>query len=268
MMIAYLLAKIPRSLLAVLIMLADLAGLLFQSIRSCSGFISVQRRAVFWLLFKRQLYNIAFKTIYINAIIAFLLSWLVMSRAYSLLPEGMQFSEYYAQFFVIVVVREIGPLFSGLILIARSANAITFEIGHLKLHNQFEALKAQGMDPLYVFMLPVLFAFPLSLLVMIVIFVLVCVSSSFVFIQHSYQPDLQLGQFLAMIWAQISALEILISFLKCFIGGTFIGLLCIYFGAQVKNKFTDISRAISSATSWQFLVFFATNIGLSVLGYL
>jgi phospholipid/cholesterol/gamma-HCH transport system permease protein len=191
-----------------------------------------------------------------------------MSKAYSLLPEGMQFSEYYAQFFVIVVVRELGPLLSGLILIARSANAITFEIGHLKLHNQFEALKAQGMDPIFVFLLPVLFAFPLSLMAMIVVFVTMCIFSSYVFIQVSYQPDLHLGQFIGMILAQISSLEILISLLKCYVGGTFIGLLCIYFGGQVGNKFTDISRAISSATSWQFLLFFATNVGLSVVGYL
>lgn len=267
-MIGYLLAKIPRTLVAIPAVSGDLIGLLFLSIRRTSGLLSAQKRAIFWLLFKRQMVNIGFKSIYINGIIGLLLSWLVMSRAYALLPEGMQFSEYYAQFFVIVVIREIGPLFSGLILIARSANAITFEIGHLKLHNQFETLKAQGMDPVYVFLLPVLFAFPLSLMAMIIIFVLVCIFASFIFIQTSYQADLHLIEFVSMILAQISSLEVLISFLKCFVGGIFIGLLCIYFGARVQNKFTDISRAISSATSWQFLLFFAINIGLSVLGYL
>lgn len=267
-MLGYLLAKIPRTLVATPIVSAVLIGLIFLSIRRTADLLVAQKRAIFWLLFKRQIYNIGFKSIYINGIIGLLLSWLVMSRAYSLMPQGMQFSEYYAQFFVIVVIREVGPLFSGLILIARSANAITFEIGHLKLHNQFEALKAQGMDPVYIFLLPVLFAFPLSLMAMIIVFVTVCVLASFVFIQASYQADLHLIEFISMILAQITSLEVLISFLKCFVGGTFIGLLCIYFGARVKNKFTDISRAISSATSWQFLLFFATNIGFSVLGYL
>ncbi|KXI29239.1 hypothetical protein AX660_13920 [Paraglaciecola hydrolytica] len=268
LMFGYLLANIPLKLAAILHASGDLFGLFFLSVKRCSTLISAPKRAIFWLLFKRQLFNIALKSIYINVLIALLLSSLVMSRAYTLLPEGMLFSDYYAKFFVTVVVREVGPMFSALILIARSATAITFEMGHLKLHNQFEALKAQGMDPLAIFLLPVLFAFPLSLLMMQLIFVLVCLFSSYLFINFSYQADLPLQHFVQLISTQISAVDVITSILKVLFGGILIGLICIYFGSKVGNRFTEISRAIASATSLQLLLVVSINVALSIVGYL
>jgi phospholipid/cholesterol/gamma-HCH transport system permease protein len=267
-MLGDILAKVAHTFRSVTVMSLELIGLCYLGFRRNKQLLSKQKRKVFWLLFKRQIFNIGLKSLYINAILAILLSWLVLSKAYSLVPEGVQLSEYYAQFFVILVIRELGPLISGLVLISRSANAITFEIGHLKLHNQFEMLKAQGMDPTVVFLLPVLYAFPLSLLGMIAAFTIVCTFSSYIFIVTLYQPNLEFNQFVNMLIVHISILEVAISFFKILIGGVLIGLLCVYYGAQVGNKFTDISRAISSATSMQLMAYVTLNVGLSIVGYL
>jgi phospholipid/cholesterol/gamma-HCH transport system permease protein len=124
------------------------------------------------------------------------------------------------------------------------------------------------MDPVLVFLLPVLYAFPLSLFFMMLTFASICLISSYLFIVVLYQPDLLFANFVSLISQHISLLEVIILALKILIGGILIALLCIYFGARVENKFTDISRAISSATSSQLFAFMALNVGLSFLGYL
>ena len=134
---------------------ADLFGLLNLTFREMRHVLNPSRRRIFWFLFKRQLYNSGLKATYINTVVAIMLAWLVMSKAYLMLSEGAGAVQYYAQFFIIVVIREIGPIVSGVILIARSANAITAEIGHLKLNNEFDVLSSMRISPVFIFLVPV-----------------------------------------------------------------------------------------------------------------
>ena len=88
--------------------LVGITGLFGLAINNCPQLLKPQRRRIFWLLFKRQLYNSGLRAASINTIIAVLLGVFVMSKAYSVIPNNMQFIDYYAQFFNIVVNREIG----------------------------------------------------------------------------------------------------------------------------------------------------------------
>lgn len=267
-MIGYWLAKIPRLIVSTIQIVFELFGLLIMTIKQTRMLVYSGKRRVFWSLFSRQLYNVGLNSILIVSITAILLSWLVISRAYSLLPENSKFEIYYAQFFVIVVIREIAPLFTGLLIISRSATAVTFEIGHLKLHNQFEAMQANGMNPIFVFLLPVLFAFPLCLSFITIYFIIVCFFSSYLFITFSNQASLSLASFTQLILSNTSSIEISVMLFKTLIGGVVIGLVCVYMGTKVSDRFTDISRSITNATSIQLLAFFGINVALSLVIYL
>lgn len=262
------LAFIPYVLLRIFNIILDLIGLLLASLSQSRLLFLQNKRTIFWQLFKQQLFRAGTKSVLVVTLIALLLSWLVTAHAYSLLPSNIQFYEYYAQFFVIAVVREIGPLICGLILIARSASTITFEIGHLQLNRQFEALAAMAMPPIFFFLLPVLLALPLRLLLMVVTFIFVCFISSFAFINLNYHTPISFADFANLIIWQITPLEIVVLFIKGSIGGLLIALISVYFGATVKDKFTDVSEAISRATSLQLLVFVSLNVGMSVINYL
>lgn len=243
-------------------------GWLGMALINCTQLLKPRRRRIFWLLFKRQLYNAGLKAASINTIIAVLLGWFVMSKAYSLIPANAQFIDYYAQFFTIAVIREVGPIISGIILIARSASAVTAEVGHMQLYRQFDALNAMNMSPALVFLLPVFFAFPLSLLLMFFYFNVVCILASYSFIALFHGGGMTLVGFVQAILSQVTSLEMTVSITKALIGGGLIGLTSLYFGYQVGDRFTDISRAISSSNTTQLFSFFVINIGLSYLVYL
>ncbi|MBL4940229.1 MAG: ABC transporter permease [Colwellia sp.] len=248
-------------------MFADLLGLFTKSLRTSRVLLSKNRFSLFWQLFIRQLYNTGIKAIYVNTIIAILVGILMMSLAYSLLGDTEHFINYYAKLFVIVIIREIGPLISGVILVARSASAVTAEIGYLRQHQQLEVLQSLRINPVFLLMLPVFYAFPLSLLLMFFYFDLVCMLSSWLFISLLQNQVVSLDSFIRSIIEQISFTEALISISKALLAGVFIGLACIYYGMSVEKKFASISQSISSSTTSQLIILFTINIVFSMVAY-
>lgn len=70
---------------------------------------------------------------------------------------------YLGRIMAISIVRELGPILSGLMIAARVASGITAEIGAMKSSDQLDAMVAFGIDPMKKVAVPRL----LSLLVMV-----------------------------------------------------------------------------------------------------
>ncbi len=243
--------------------IGDLVGLFWLTLKQSRHLLEPSRRAIFWLLFKRQLYNTGFKAAYVNCAIATLLGLGLADRVFAYLQK----LENFADLFVAIVVREMAPLISGVILIARSATAVTAEIGHLQLNNEFDLLEAQGVSPIFLFILPVLYAFPLSLLLIMVYFNAVALLSSWLYIEYFSYYDWSLTQFLYAVTERISVGDLIITATKAIAGGMIIGIVSLYSGYQVGDRFTDISRMISTSTTTLLLAFFTLNVGLSLMAY-
>ena len=246
---------------------SDLLGIFFLALRQIPFLVEAGKRRIFWHLFKRYIYNAGFRAAYINTLIAILLGWLLIGVATRVLPEGIALSEYFQSLYVIVSIREIGPLVSGIILISRSANAVTSDIGLLALNGEFEALRAQRLNPFIVCLLPVFLAFPVSLAMMFVFFNVVCILSSWLFLASLGDHSVALGQFVSGVVSQLTGHELLVSFAKAILGGSVIGIISIYFGARVRGGYESISRAISNATTAQIFAFIAINLLLSTMAY-
>jgi phospholipid/cholesterol/gamma-HCH transport system permease protein len=80
-------------------------------------------------------------------------------------------------------------------------------------------------------------------------------------------PTISFIGFTAGILEKFTLSEFTITLLKGLIGGGMIGLVSIYFGSKVSQKFSDLPRAISNATTSQLVMFFLINVSLSVLAY-
>jgi phospholipid/cholesterol/gamma-HCH transport system permease protein len=55
---------------------------------------------------------------------------------------------------VVVIVRELAPLMTALIVIARSGTAVASEIGNMKVNREIEALQLMGINPLSYIVFP------------------------------------------------------------------------------------------------------------------
>jgi len=81
---------------------------------------------------------------------------------------------------VTVLVREIAPIFVGLIVLGRSGVVIVSEIGGLQLSGQVHALAAQGLDPFLLLVLPRACALAAACFTLGVLFVIAALLSGFI----------------------------------------------------------------------------------------
>ena len=77
---------------------------------------------------------------------------------------------YLGRVMVLAIVRELGPILTGIMVASRVAAGITAEIGSMKSSNQLDAMIAFGIDPLRKLAAPRL----ISLLVMVPALTIVC----------------------------------------------------------------------------------------------
>ncbi|MEX1237398.1 MAG: ABC transporter permease [Pseudomonadales bacterium] len=254
--------RIPREFVLYLL---DIVGLISVALNATKDLAKPKRRQIFFNLFVRQLYNTGVKALYINGMIAIFIGALLMSRLFDYIPRQV-LAQQYGYLFVVIIFRELGPLISGIILIARSATAITSEIGFLRMTREFQVLHGLGINPVFMFLLPVFFAFPISLFLMFIYFDFVCILAAYTFIWFS-DPTVEFMAFLTSILNQITWNEVAINAVKALLGGTAIGLISIHFGAKAIDSFDDVSEAISNSTTSQLMAFFLINIVLSLLAY-
>ena len=220
---------------------------------------------IFCALFFRQLYNTGIKALYPNGAVAILIGALLMARLFEYLPVQVVENQF-GFLFMVIVFRELGPLISGVILISRSATAVTSEIGYLRLRREFQVLNGLGISPVFLFLFPVFVSFPVSLLLMFIYFNIVVFLSAYFMIWLA-DPEAQLIVMFISILDQITINEVAVNLLKALMGGVLIGVISIYFGAKVENSFGEVSAAISNSTTTQLLVFFVINVLLSLLAY-
>ncbi len=77
---------------------------------------------------------------------------------------------YLGRVMVLAIVRELGPVLTGIMVAARVAAGITAEIGSMKSSNQIDALIAFGIDPVKKLAAPRL----ISLVVMVPVLTIIC----------------------------------------------------------------------------------------------
>lgn len=252
----------PREVISYIL---DIIGLISIALRSTRHLRNKRRRRIFLSLFVRQLYNTGVRALFVNGIIAVIIGALLMSRLFEYIPRQV-LADQYGYLFVVIIFRELGPLISGIILIARSATAVTSEIGFLRMRREFQVLNGLGINPVFLFLLPVFFAFPVSLFLMFLYFDFMCILSAYSVIWLS-DPSISFGVFLGNILQQITLNEVAINAVKAILGGMVIGVISIHFGARATDSFDDVSDAISNSTTSQLMAFFLINVVLSLLAY-
>ena len=252
----------PREVISYVL---DIIGLISIALRATRHLRNKRRRKIFFALFVRQLYNTGVRALFVNGIIAAIIGALLMSRLFEYIPRQV-LADQYGYLFVVIIFRELGPLISGIILIARSATAVTSEIGFLRMRREFQVLNGLGINPVFLFLLPVFFAFPVSLFLMFLYFDFICILSAYATIWLS-DPGISFGVFLGNILQQITLNEVAINAVKALLGGMVIGVISIHFGARATDSFDDVSEAISNSTTSQLMAFFLINVILSLLAY-
>ena len=166
---------------------------------------------------------------------------------------------------VIIVVRELGPVFTALLVLLRSGAAIIVEIGAMALDREMDAMELMGVEPEIFIGVPRFWGLIISLIILYFIFLISAILGGYLFGQlftEIYWQGLWLSFVGALTWQ-----DLFISAAKILLFGMSIGAVAIYYGFRVKEHLSAVAQHISRGAVVSLLFLGVINAVLSILGY-
>jgi phospholipid/cholesterol/gamma-HCH transport system permease protein len=167
---------------------------------------------------------------------------------------------------IIIIMRELGPLLTAFIVIARSATAIATEIAGMVVSHEVEAYISVGVDPIEHIAVPRFIGVTVSLVLLNIYFSVFGLAGSFIVAQlFSSMP---MEHYFSSLLQHLSLKDIILSLTKSFSFGAIISIGAIIQGFSVERASTEIPVAGLKAVSNSFALCIVVNVLLSALYYL
>ena len=167
---------------------------------------------------------------------------------------------------ITIITRELGPLLTAFIVIARSATAIATEIAGMVINHEVEAYISVGIDPIEHLAVPRFLGVTISLFLLNVYFSIFGLAGSFAVAQvfHAIPADYYFSNLLK----NLSIQDIFISVVKSIAFGMIISIVAITEGLSVERASTEVPVAGLRAVSNAFAACIVVNIILSAMYYI
>ena len=182
----------------------------------------------------------------------------------------VQFSQFSGQvdlgkLVVLLVLREIGPLITAIVVILRSATAVTIEISYMNVLNEIETLEMAGIDPLHTLCLPRLLGITTAIVSLVLVFDLMAIIGGYVIVRGIVA--LPVEGFFQQIAKGVVGADIAVGLLKGIFFGLAITVTCLYHGLAPKDQITQVPIATSRAAVDCFFYCLVINIFISFIFY-
>jgi len=243
--------------------LGSISWLLSGCLRGLARLEPEQRRVVAEVT-RRQIRFTALDALPICLVTALLLGGVTLLQVFGQLSAyGVE--SYLSQLLAQMVIRELGPLMVGVLVIVRSGTAMATEMASRKLSGELDALCASGIDPVQYLLLPRVLGGVVSMFSLVILFDAVALLGGF--LVAWLRLPLSLPFFLGALGQAIGHRELAATFTKCLVSGGAIPLLCTAYGLRVKRSPTELPQAVTKACVASLLVLLLTGALLSVLIY-
>ena len=167
---------------------------------------------------------------------------------------------------LILFVREIGPIITALVVILRSASAVTIEISYMNILHEIDALEMAGMDPMRIISLPRFVGISLAVFCLFIVFSLVSIIGGWVIVW--IVTSLPMGNFFSQMTKAITLADVLVGMIKTVSFGFIITVVTLYHGFQTRRQVTQIPQVTSRASIESFFYCLVMNIAISALFYI
>jgi phospholipid/cholesterol/gamma-HCH transport system permease protein len=154
---------------------------------------------------------------------------------------------------VIVVVRELGPLLTAMLVLARAGSANVIELGTARALGEIEALEAMGIDPVHYLILPRVIGMALGVFALTVYLILGALASGYLF---AFLQDVPLtpGDYYRQIAEALGWLDFALLSLKTVAFGFVIAVVTCYHGLAQPLRLEDVSRVAVRAVTQGIIV--------------
>lgn len=216
-------------------------------------FTDMFRPPLYMRLLIEQIYHIGLRSLPLIFITA-LSTGMVMALQFGVGLEKFGGKMYVPKIVSLSIIRELGPVFSSLMLAARIGAGITSEIGSMTVTQQIDAIRALGTSPIKKIVIPRVLATLISLPLLVSVANIVGVGGGLIVGANDLGLDPQF--YMQKVFATITIADYLSGLCKTFFFAIFIAVPACYFGLTVRGGTQGVGMATTrSVVTSSILIF-------------
>ncbi len=224
-----------------------------------------RRKQVGFKVLVMQILFTGYEALRISAVLAMAIGAAIILIGSSLLAEFGQ-SKLMYDLLIIVITRELGPLLTAFIVIARSGTAIATELGGMVVAHEIEAYVAVGVNPISFLAAPRLLGVVASMMLLDVYFNLFGLAGSFAVVQLI--KPIAFDEYFRNLLGALAVGDLLMGLLKSLVFGVIIAVVSLYRGFGVERASTEVPVAGIRAVGSSFMLCIVADVVLTAAKYL
>jgi phospholipid/cholesterol/gamma-HCH transport system permease protein len=167
------------------------------------------------------------------------------------------------------MVRELGPVITGLMVAGRNASGMASELGSMVVTEQIDAMRALGTDPMKKLVTPRMVS------TVFMLFFLTIISDAFGILGGGVASALFFGvnmhQYWSSAWQILQHQDVIMGLLKPLFFGFIISSIGCYYGMSARGGTQGVGRATTQAVVASSILiitvdFFITRVSMSIFG--
>ncbi len=167
---------------------------------------------------------------------------------------------------VAIVVRELGPLLTALVVVARSGTAVASEVGNMRANHEIEALESMGINPLSYIVFPRILGGVVSVVCLSIYFVLISLLGGFIITKLIH--DMPFNFYVDSLARAVAFEDVWLFLLKNSFSGMIIFVVSCYQGLSVKKSPTEVPVVTTQAVVKSIIYVIVFNLSVTILFYL
>lgn len=223
--------------------LGALARFGFEALRALFT-LTVAGRAVAFRVTLNQIRFTAVHAVWLIVLLSSILSFLVISQATRELGTIGK-TEWLGTLMVVVIVRELGPLITALVVAGRSGTAIAAELATNRVLGEVRALEAMGIDPRQYLVVPRFVGSLASVFTLMILFDIVAIGAG---LGAATFNGMAGGRYMEIVLQALALRDVWLTVVKAAAFGLVVGIVPSFYGLAVKTASTEIPIAASRAT--------------------
>ncbi len=217
--------------------------------------------------FKRFFYQakrIGLESLPIVSVVA-LFTGMILAFQSTYLLKKLSSEIYIANIVALSLVRELGPVFTALIVAGRVGAAITAEVGTMTVTEQVDALKTLAADPVKYLVVPRFLGLVIMLPLLVIYTNLVGILGGYIICV--YRLGVSSAMYIQMTFESLILKDLYSGLIKSVVFGMVIAFISCYEGLRAAGGAEGVGRATTLSVVISFILIIATDCVFTALFY-
>lgn len=210
-----------------------------------------KRKQVTATVLIRQILFTGFEALKLVSLIGLAIGGIIIIQGMGLLENFGQ-SDLVYTILIMVVTKELGPIITAIILIARSGTAISTELGNMVVNHEVEALYSIGVNPISYLIVPRILGVMISFFALSIYMNLAGLLGGYL-VANIFSP-FSFIEFGTKLMQKLTVKDAIVSQIKSLVFGFIISIISCYQGLSVNYASTEVPqktiKAVVSSLSW------------------